>query len=97
MDRRIKNPKDSNVYRNGLSDIHTPPSGSHIIVVSVFYKHQIPSELINTKPTQKGSNVYRTDIAGFHTTPSGSNNIPIINFYKPEIPSGLNTKHHAAK
>ncbi len=42
-----KNPKDSNIYRDESTAIHTTPLGSHIIGVSFFYKHQIPSGLMN--------------------------------------------------
>ena len=45
MDRRLKNPKGSHVYRKQASGVYTTPSGSHPFRVIFFYKHQIPSGL----------------------------------------------------
>jgi hypothetical protein len=46
MDRGIKNPKDSNVYRILHCGYYTTPSGSHIVVRNVFYKREIPPGLV---------------------------------------------------
>jgi len=49
MDRRLENPKDSDVYRILRGGYYTTPSGSHINEPSFFYKHQIPSGLADDK------------------------------------------------
>ncbi|MFZ2906115.1 MAG: hypothetical protein WAZ98_07935 [Cyclobacteriaceae bacterium] len=40
--------KGSNVYRKTNDDVYTTPSGSHSLYPDVFYKHQIPSGLIES-------------------------------------------------
>jgi len=49
MDRKLKNPKDSNVYRILYGGYYSTPSGSHIIARAHFYKHQIPSRLLDSE------------------------------------------------
>jgi len=45
MDRKLENPKDSNVYRKSFAEFDTTPSGSHPSSAVSFFKHQIPSGL----------------------------------------------------
>ncbi len=56
MDRRLKKPKGSYVYRKLSSGVYTTPSGSHPWPNMFFYKHQIPSGLLETTEAdiQKG-------------------------------------------
>jgi len=49
MDRKLKNPKDSNVYRILHGGYYSTPLGSYIIARAHFYKHQIPSGLCGGK------------------------------------------------
>ena len=47
MKNVFKNPKDSNVYSNKNGGGDATPKGSYAVVACVFYKHIIPSGLIN--------------------------------------------------
>ncbi|MDA3942474.1 MAG: hypothetical protein PF694_02905 [Bacteroidetes bacterium] len=96
MDRRIENPKDSNVYRNGDWGLNPTLKGSDVCRIDIarFHPTLKGSNVCKTDipcfhTTLKGSNVCRTDITCFNTTPMGSNNSPVAFFYKHQIPSGL--------
>ena len=71
---------------------HTTPLGSNVTHKHQFYKHTIPSGLMNDNQLdrpRRGQMYIEPNDNGRHTTPLGSNITHKHQFYKHTIPSGL--------
>ena len=79
MDRILKNPKGSPIYRNSDSGFYTTPKGSN-----VYSNH-----FDGFYTTLKVSNVYRNNRFVGDSTPLGSHVPMSMFFYTHQIPLGL--------
>ena len=71
---------------------HTTPLGSNVTHKHQFYKHTIPSGLMNDNQLdrpRRGQMYIEPNDNGRHTTPLGSNITHKHQSYKHTIPSGL--------